>query len=72
MYNQYGYNEEDESVGVHSNEGSKRHVTNVNHEKGKTEKKVAVDSPRQDIGKKQKAFFESRMTSLYALFGSLS
>lgn len=39
------------------------------HEKKKTEKKTAVDLPRVDIGKKQKIFFEPRMTSLYALFG---
>lgn len=71
--NRYSYNDkEDESVGLHANERRKRHVTNVNREKRKTEKKVAVGSLREDIGKKQKAFFEPRMTSLYALFGSPS
>lgn len=38
------------------------------NEKRKTKKKIAVDLPRVDIGKKQKIFFEPRMTSLYALF----
>lgn len=39
---QYDYNDKEDEFVVRVNEGSKRHVTNVNHGKRKTEKKVAV------------------------------